>query len=107
MRWYAKEVYQRETLKYRSLHDSSLEKLRTSIRKQKYVSGICNYDILSNQTYADSFFYSNLSERIDKESSDSIMTILNLGEDKHYTLSNPYQIGTDSIVIQLNSSRVA
>ena len=74
-----REVYNREVLGIKTIDDSAFEKLNKNVRKHKYkvsvetdqgiqvqektnkfISNIVNYDILSNQRYAEAFFYTPL-----------------------------------------------
>lgn len=55
--------------------------LRTSQRAKKFISNICCYDVLMNFRYADAFFYTPLSMRVENTSSDYISKIIYMGED--------------------------
>ena len=57
-----------------------MESLRTSTRGPKVMSNIINYDTLSNQSYADQFFYQYMERRVENESSDMVAKILYMGE---------------------------
>ena len=52
---------------------------------QRYFNNAVNYNILSNERYADLFFYTHMERRSNKwltESSDMVTRILNLGEER-------------------------
>ena len=56
--------------------------LGASYLKNKWISG-CNYDILDNQIYADSFFYQGIGkfrEKMFMRSSDIVAMVAYLGE---------------------------
>jgi len=65
----------------KTLDDEGLKNLRTSNREKKFISNIFSYDILMNFRYADNFFYTPLSMRVENKSSDYISKILYMGED--------------------------
>ena len=79
-RWFAKETHLKEHLQIQTLNNRSLEMLRTSTRGKKVLSNTVNYDILSNQTYSDQFFYQWMERRSENESSDMVAKILYMGE---------------------------
>ena len=54
--------------------------LRTRARGKKVLSNTVNYDILSNKTYSNQFFYQWMEHRSEMESSDMIAKILYMGE---------------------------
>lgn len=62
-RWFTKEIHLRKTLKIRTLDDYNLSLLSHSLRGHKTISNLCNYDILSNDRYADAFFYTKMECR--------------------------------------------
>ena len=90
-RWFAKEVHLRRCLKIRTLDDYNLSLLSHSVRGHKMISNLCNYDILSNDRYADAFFYTKMECRAQQfqfESSDIVAKILYLGEERIVDIHN-------------------
>lgn len=80
-KWYLKEAYLRRDLGSRNVDDTGFHNLRTSQRAKKFISSDPNYDILMNFRYADAFFYTPLSMRVENTSSDYISKIIYMGED--------------------------
>lgn len=76
MRWYAQEHHFRKVLEIARLDDASLERLRTSKRKRKLIVNICDFDILKNERYSDSFLYTPLDRRFEADDSDIVARIL-------------------------------
>lgn len=83
--WYADEVYRRKKMGIVTLADHSLEVIRSAKRKckTKEVTGIHNYEILSNHDYAQLFGYTSIEMRqneIEEIMSDQVANIIYLGE---------------------------
>ena len=78
--WYVNEAYMRNVLKIKTLDDENFERLSKSKRYKKYISNICNYNILSNDRYANEFFFTKMALRDENETSDYITRLLFLGE---------------------------
>jgi len=81
-RWFTKECHLQKRLNISTVDRIGFESLRTRNRKKKYISNICNYDILQNLGYADQFFYSQMAIRKENETSDFISRLIYLGEDR-------------------------
>ena len=54
--------------------------MKHSKRKNKFISNICNYDVLTNIRYIDRFYYTQFGLRIENESSDMVVKLLYLGQ---------------------------
>jgi len=80
-KWYLKEAYLERDLGSRTVDENGFHNLRTSLRGKKFISNICCYDILMNFRYADAFFYTPMSMRVENTSSDYISKIIYMGED--------------------------
>lgn len=81
-RWYLKEAYLQKDLGTRTLDAEGLNQLRTSKRGKKYISNICNYDILFNFRYADALLYSPLAMRRENLTSDYVSKMIYMGDDR-------------------------
>lgn len=88
---YTNEAYMRQVLGLKTLTDSAFkEDLRTSKRAKKFISGVPDYDILSNPQYCQDFQFHTIDHRDDKEDfilSDSITKVL--------YVADHYQVQTD------------
>jgi len=62
-RWFTKEIYLRSELKFKTLDDYNTSLLSLAQRGERCFNGICNYDILRNDRYSDSFFYTHMEKR--------------------------------------------
>lgn len=80
LRWFTKELHLNQNLGIKTLDSGGMEKLKTTQRKEKYISNIINYDILANQRYIDKFCYITMDQRVENKSSDFISKILYIGE---------------------------
>ena len=80
MRWFAQEHYNRKFLGIKQLDDGALEKLRTSKQKKKMILNLCDFDIMKNERYTDSFLYTTLDRRFEADDSDIVARILLLNE---------------------------
>jgi len=56
--------------------------LKTSKRTKDYIMNLCNYDILQNHKYADSFLFTSIDHQgFEDNSCDVVAQMLNVGED--------------------------
>ena len=82
MRWFFKELYQRQKLNIKGIDDNKLKKLQNTKRGKKFISNASpNYDILTNPLEQDKFFYITVDQRHGNNSYDFIPACLYLGED--------------------------
>lgn len=77
---FTRETYSRHKLNMKRLDDDAFEELRKTKRKGRYIRSTFNYDILSNQDYAEAFAYYNIASPYRGSDSDTMIQLLNLGE---------------------------
>lgn len=82
-RWFARETHHRHNLGVKVLSDESYECLKKSIRGPKFIQNLPNYDILTSIRYIDAFYYTQIGQRQEDESSDMVVRLLSLGLPKY------------------------
>mmetsp|Transcript_10117 Transcript_10117/g.15446 ORF Transcript_10117/g.15446 Transcript_10117/m.15446 type:complete len:271 (-) Transcript_10117:36-848(-) len=102
--WYTRETYLQNKLKIRTLDDYNFAQLGSYQRGDKCITSVCNYDIIQNPFYADSFFYTKMTRRRQQflhETSDVVSRVLNLGEERVFEEGEDQQ---ESFKIQTKAS---
>lgn len=79
-RWFTNEAQLQYEFKMRTLDDDQLAMLQTSKRSNFYISGICNYSILSNPKYQNMFLFAPIELRTKNSFCNLVSQVIHISE---------------------------